>query len=406
MTDDGHPSLDITGTHSDKLRGRKIILCVAGSVAAYKAIELARLLMRHGADVTCVPSGAACRLVTPEYFKWATGNSPITELTGELEHIRMADYNAADAILVYPATANVLGKMANGIDDTPMSTILATAMGSKIPIIVGVAMHRAMYENPAVRDNIRYLDKTVRFIEPHVAEGKARLAEPEEVLEHMLNTAESPLRGKSILVTAGATVEYLDPVRIITNVSTGITGMLLAAELVRAGARVVVIYGQGSARPAAGAQIIRVRTAAEMDRAVRAEIKKCDIAIMAAAVSDYCPKVRQKTKMKSDRPETEITLVRTPKILDAVKKMRSDLFLVGFKAETDVTMDSLVKSARKKLHESRADIIIANDIGKKYQKNPAGNRIAIVDAGSARRLKWQSKQDIARAIREEIESRI
>ncbi len=154
-----HPSLDIVNSSGVELSGKKIVLCVAGSVAAYKAIELARLLMRHGADVTCVASNAVTKLVQPDYFKWATGNEVITKLTGELEHIRLADYNKSDLIVVYPATANTLGKLANGIDDTPVSTVLTVGFGSKIPILMCLAMHASMYDNVAVKKNIKFLKK-------------------------------------------------------------------------------------------------------------------------------------------------------------------------------------------------------------------------------------------------------
>ena len=156
-----HPSLDIVSSHGVELTGKKIVLCVAGSVAAYKAIELARLLMRHGADVTCVTSNAVTKLIQPEYFKWATGNEVITKLTGELEHIRLADYNQSDLLIVYPATANTLGKLANGIDDTPVSTVLTVGFGSKIPILICLAMHASMYENSAVKKNIKFLKNKI-----------------------------------------------------------------------------------------------------------------------------------------------------------------------------------------------------------------------------------------------------
>ena len=152
-----HPSLDIVSSYGVELSGKKIVLCVAGSVAAYKAIELARLLMRHGADVKCVATQAVLKLIQPEYFKWATGNEVITKLTGDLEHIRLADYNRSDLIIVYPATANTLGKLANGIDDTPVSTVLTVGFGSKIPILMCPAMHASMYENSAIKKNIDFL---------------------------------------------------------------------------------------------------------------------------------------------------------------------------------------------------------------------------------------------------------
>ena len=159
-----HPSLDIVSSHGVELSGKRIVLCVAGSVAAYKAIELARLLMRHGADVTCVTSNAATKLIQPDYFKWATGNEVITKLTGDLEHIRLADYNKSDLLIVYPATANTLGKLANGIDDTPISTVLTVGFGSKIPILFPVCSLNTNF--PCSSRSIQYGRVTGVLIRP------------------------------------------------------------------------------------------------------------------------------------------------------------------------------------------------------------------------------------------------
>ena len=158
-----HPSLDIVESKGTGLSGKKIVLCVAGSVAAYKSIELARLLMRHGAKVTCVMSNASTKMIQPDYMKWATGNDVITKLTGKLEHINIADYKKSDLIIVYPATANTLGKLANGIDDTPISTVLTVGFGSKTPILMALAMHASMYENAAVKKNILFFRNEIFF---------------------------------------------------------------------------------------------------------------------------------------------------------------------------------------------------------------------------------------------------
>ncbi|MBI5378040.1 MAG: bifunctional phosphopantothenoylcysteine decarboxylase/phosphopantothenate--cysteine ligase CoaBC, partial [Thaumarchaeota archaeon] len=261
-----HPSFDIVSSDGTELAGKKIVLCISGSVAAYKSIELARLFMRHGADVTCVASKAATALIKPSYFKWATGNEVITRLTGDLEHIKVADYKQSDLIVVYPCTANTLGKLANGIDDTPISTVLSVGFGSKIPIVIALAMHESMYENAAVRKNIDFLEGKVEFIGPNMIEGKAKASEPEEVLDHVLRKfgSSSKLSGKKVLITAGPTIEYIDPVRIITNQSTGKTGVLLASELVSAGAKVTFIYGPGRELPPKGVKLIRVETSQEM----------------------------------------------------------------------------------------------------------------------------------------------
>ncbi|MEX2348694.1 MAG: bifunctional phosphopantothenoylcysteine decarboxylase/phosphopantothenate--cysteine ligase CoaBC, partial [Nitrosopumilaceae archaeon] len=365
-----HPSLDIVSSDGTELAGKKIVLCVSGSVAAYKSIELARLLMRHGADVTCVASKAATDLIKPSYFKWATGNEVITKLTGDLEHIKIADYKNSDLIVVYPCTANTLGKLAHGIDDTPIATVLSVGFGSKIPIAIALAMHQAMYENEAIKRNIEFLKRKVDFIGPHIIEGKAKAAEPEEVLDFVLKKfgSSSKLHGKKVLITAGPTIEYIDPVRVITNQSTGKTGVLLASELVSAGAKVTLIYGPGKEPPPKGVKLVRVETSKEMHDAVKKEMKqKFDIVILAAAVSDYTPEKPSKSKIKSVPNKILIKLKRAPKIIDMIKKIQKDVFLVGFKAETNTSREKLINEARKKLKESKADLIVANDIGlKKY----------------------------------------
>ena len=211
-------------------------------------------------------SNASTKLIKPDYMKWATGNNVITKLTGNMEHIDIADYKRSDLIIVYPSTANTLGKLANGIDDTPISTVLTVALGSKIPILMGLAMHASMYENPAVCKNMEFLKKRVSFVSPQMIEGKAKAPEPEDVLDFVLTKfgQSKKLKGKKVLITAGPTVEKIDPVRVITNMSTGKTGTLLASELVSAGAKVTLVYGPGTATPPKGAKVIPVKTVTEM----------------------------------------------------------------------------------------------------------------------------------------------
>ena len=404
-----HPSLDIVSSHGTELSGKKIVLCVAGSVAAYKAIKLARLLMRHGANVTCVVSNAASKLIKPDYFKWATGNEVITKLTGKLEHIQVADYGKSDLIIVYPATANTFGKLAAGIDDTPISTILTVGFGSKIPILIALAMHQSMYENVAVKKNIRFLKDKVDFISPQMIEGKAKAAEPEDVLQYVLRKFgfSSILHNKKVLVTAGPTIEYIDPVRVITNQSSGKTGVLLAAELVSAGAKVTLVYGPGREEPPKGAKVIRVNTAKEMFDAVRDELrKKFDVVILAAAVSDYIPEKTEKSKIKSTKKQILIKLKQVPKIIDQIKKWQKNVFLVGFKAEANVSKQALLHQARKKLRESNADLIVANDVGSEYRKNPENNNVLVVDSKKAIQTGWKEKNQIVKIIRIEIEKRL
>ncbi len=405
-----HPSLDIVGSYGVELSEKKIVLCVAGSVAAYKAIELARLLMRHGADVTCVTSDAVTKLVQPDYFKWATGNEVITKLTGELEHIKLADYNQSDLIIVYPATANTLGKLANGIDDTPISTVLTVGFGSKIPILMCLAMHAAMYDNAAVKKNVEFLKNKIEFLTPQMIEGKAKATEPEDVLEYVLRKFgfSSILKNKKVLMTAGPTIEYIDPIRIITNQSSGKTGVLLASELISAGAKVTLVYGPGIEKPPKGAKIIKISTSKEMFDVVKKEMsKEFDIVIMAAAISDYTPENPSKNKIKSIKNKIKISLKKAPKIIDQIKKYQKNVFLVGFKAETNLSKNELITLAKKKMNESDADMIVANDIGSiRYRKNPESNEVLVIDSHKVISSGWIKKEKIAKFIRKEIEQRL
>ena len=405
-----HPSLDIVGSYGVELSEKKIVLCVAGSVAAYKAIELARLLMRHGADVTCVTSDAVTKLVQPDYFKWATGNEVITKLTGELEHIKLADYNQSDLIIVYPATANTLGKLANGIDDTPISTVLTVGFGSKIPILMCLAMHAAMYDNAAVKKNVEFLKNKIEFLTPQMIEGKAKASEPEDVLEYVLRKFgfSSILKNKKVLMTAGPTIEYIDPIRVITNQSSGKTGVLLASELISSGAKVTLVYGHGIEKPPKGAKIIKISTSKEMFDVVKKEMcKEFDIVIMAAAISDYTPENPSKNKIKSIKNKIKISLKKAPKIIDQIKKYQKNVFLVGFKAETNLSKNELITLSRKKMNESAADMIVANDIGSiRYRKNPESNEVLVIDSHKVISSGWIKKEKIAKFIRKEIEQRL
>ena len=405
-----HPSLDIVSSYGVELSGKRIVLCVAGSVAAYKAIELARLLMRHGANVTCVASNAVTKLIQPDYFRWATGNEVITKLTGELEHIRLADYNQSDLIVVYPATANTLGKLANGIDDTPVSTVLTVGFGSKIPILMCPAMHASMYDNLAVKKNIEFLKNKIEFLSPQMIEGKAKASEPEDVLEYVLKKFgfSSILKNKKILMTAGPTIEYIDPLRVITNQSSGKTGVLLASELISAGSKVTLVYGPGVEKPPKGAKVIKVLTSKEMYETVKKQMKKkFDVMIMAAAVADYTPENPSKKKIKSTQNKIKISLKKVPKIIDQIKKFQKNIILVGFKAEANLSKKDLIRVARKKLRESNADIIIANNIDSpRYKKNPNNNEVLIIDSEKVRSSGWKKKQKIVKFIRKEIENKL
>ena len=403
---EAHPSKDILGRRGKQLEGKKIVLCITGSVAAYRAIDLARLLMRHSADVHAVMTeSTASMLLNPEIMKWATGNDVVTKLTGNLEHIILADYGMSDLIIVYPCTANTLGKVAAGIDDTPVTSILSVALGSKIPIIVAPAMHEAMYENIFVQQNVSKLKEHMVFIAPKIEGGKAKVADPEHLLNATISVFSNmaPLSGKRVLVTAGSTIEYIDPIRVITNLSSGKMGVAIAQEAQRMGATVTLVYGHGTLSPETG-RIVRVNTAEEMYKVVVSELssKRHDIAVMAAAVADFAPAKRSDKKIDTKLGKVELSLVATRKIIDEVKNNSKDTFLVAFKADYCVSESVLIEKAYRKLKECDADIIVANDLGRKGSEPGSDkNEVFIVDRDKKIvHLPPESKAQVARRLME------
>jgi len=384
-----HPSKDIIGSKSHLLKGRKIALCITGSVAAAKCPEIARKFMRQGAEVYTVMSAMAQKIIHPYLMEWATGNQVVTELTGKIEHVMLAGEGAdkADLILVAPATANTISKIACGIDDTPVTTVVSTAFGSAIPIIIVPAMHESLYRHPVVTENVRKLQALgVEFVGPTVEEGKAKMVETKEIVEAVIRrlTVKKDLAKRRVIVTAGPTLEYIDPVRIITNKSSGKMGIAVVEEALSRGAEVTLVYGPGTAIPPGDVKKIPVETSQEMYEAVVSELKskKYDIAIAAAAVADWAPEEQYEYKVPtSTKAELTVKLKPTPKIIDTIKKISPDTFLVAFRAEYNLSNKELVQSAYERLKKAKADLIAANDIGRRgvgfgYDTN----EIFIVDA--------------------------
>ncbi len=349
-----------------------IALGVCGGIGAYKAVEIARGLQKRGHEVVAIMTRSASRFVGPVTFEAITHRRVITDQFAEgansdIEHISLAT-NAA-LLVVAPATANVIGKFAHGIaDDFLTSLYLAT----RVPILMAPAMNTNMLEHDAVRANMATLrSRGIRFVEPGEGYlacgwvGKGRLAEPEDVVEAadaMLRPT-GALAGRLVVVTAGPTYEDIDDVRYIGNRSSGKMGYALAAEAARRGARVLLVSGPSSLPAPANVELIRVRSAAEMHAAVMAQSAGADVAIMAAAVADYTPRLRTGGKIeKSDAP-LALDLVRTRDILAELGERRAagaSTVLIGFAAESG---DPAAR-AREKLTRKRADLIVANDISR------------------------------------------
>jgi len=368
-----HPSKDITSSKGRELAGKKIALLVTSSVASFKAPEIARELMRHGADVHAVISPSTEKMVGSDLLEWATGNPVVSRLTGKLEHIALGGKSVghADLVLVAPATANTIGKLASGIDDTPVTTVAATAIGSRIPILIAPAMHEPLYDHPIVQENISRLKKIgVGFIEPEVLEGKAKIASTEKIVRSViarLSASQSrDLEGRRVLVTAGPTIEHIDPVRVVTNRSSGKMGLAIAQEAASRGADTTLILGPGTVTPPSGIRTIRVESTSELLEAVLGELNKAapDMVFAAGAPTDYRPVTVSQKKIKTrEKPRISLELQATPKILTEIRRASPKTFLVAFKTEHDVSDEELVDEAYRVIHEKNADLVAANDVG-------------------------------------------
>lgn len=411
----GHPSKDIVGTKGSELKGKRIVLCITGSVAAVQCSEIARELMRHGAEVFAVMSQMAQKIIHPYLMEWATGNPVVTELTGKIEHVALVgEYpNKADMILVAPATANTVSKIACGIDDTPVTSVVSAAFGLDIPIMIVPAMHESMYRHPIVTDNIKKLQALgVEFIEPRIEEGKAKIAATEEIVEAVIRKLRArDMAGLRVLVTAGPTIEYIDPIRVVTNKSSGKMGIAVAEEAQRRGAQVTLIYGQGAVFPPPSIRVLSAETTKQMYDTVSSELKSThyDVFIATAAAADFAPDRVFDSKVNSHRtPKVELQLKTTPKIIDDAKKNSPEIFLVAFKAEYKLSDNELVESAYRRLKTSHADLIVANDVGREgvgFQADT--NEVFIIDKDKkVIHIPLTSKQEIARKLLDVVSEKI
>lgn len=364
-----HPTKIIKGAKSQLLKDKKIALCVTGSVAAIGTPKISRELIRNGAEVFGVMSSAAQKIIHPDTLEFGTGNPVVTELTGKLEYIQLTEgQSKVDFVLVAPATANTISKIACGIYDTPVTCVALTALGSKIPVAIAPAMHISLYENSILKANIEKLKSIgVKFIEPKVEEGTAKLAPMETIVNFVIKELhhQKDLSGKKVLVMAGPTVEHVDPIRTITNKSSGKMGISIAEEAAARGGRVTLVYGPGAQKPPEYMRVINVVTTREMNDAVIAELKpnKYDIVVGAAAVADFFVENPSSLKLDSSREHT-VVLKPLPKIIKKIKEDFPNIFVVGFKAEFQVTDEDLIASAYYCMKDTNVDLIVANDVGR------------------------------------------
>lgn len=394
------------------LTGKKILLGVTGGIAAFKAASLCSKLVQQGAEVRVIMTESATRFITELTLQALSKNPVYTDTFDEknpaaIAHISLADW--ADLVLVAPATANIIGKMANGIADDMLST---TLLATEAPIMVAPAMNVHMYTHPAVSRNLAELAaRGVLFVEPGEGLlacgyiGKGRMEEPETIVavvnsffDRRQKVAFRPLAGKKVVVTAGGTIERIDPVRYISNHSSGKMGFAIAKAAHELGADVVLIAANTKIAPPAGVRVIKLESAKEMYDAVAAEWNDLDILVKAAAVADYRPKEAASQKIKKSGDTMTLELVKNVDILETLGSLKTTQFLVGFAAETT----NVEQYALDKLHRKNCDLLVANDVtteGAGFELDT--NVVSIYDTdGLVESLPVQSKDEIGLRIME------
>ncbi|EMA20911.1 MULTISPECIES: bifunctional phosphopantothenoylcysteine decarboxylase/phosphopantothenate--cysteine ligase CoaBC [Haloarcula] len=342
------------------LTGVNVVLGVSGSIAAVKTVELAHELRRQGASVRAVMTDSATGIIHPWALEFATDNEVVAEITGSVEHVDLCGRSGwGDVLLLAPATANTVGKIAGAIDDTPVTTCATTALGADVPVVVAPAMHEPMYDHPGVLDAIDRVESWgVDFVDPRIEEEKAKIATEEAIVTATARVAgDRPLAGEHVVVTAGATTESVDPVRTLSNRSSGRTGRAVARACYARGADVTLVH-DGADVPYATVE--QVESAAEMTEAVRRVADSADALVSAAAISDYTVE-QAPEKIKSGQAELTLTLQPTPKLIDTVRSAHPDLPIVGFKVETEGDDETLIERAREIRERAGLTFVVAND---------------------------------------------
>lgn len=392
------------------LKDKTVVIGVSGGIAVYKTLDVISRLKKLGVNVNVIMTKSATEFVTPLSFQSLSQNYVVCDMfedpkTWDVEHISLA--KRADLFLIAPATANVIGKMANGIADDMLTT---TVMATKAKVLIAPAMNTNMFENPIVQRNITTLKELgYNFVEPESGRlacgdtGKGKLASPETIVEEVVKllSKEQDLKGKSIVVTAGPTVESIDPMRYITNRSTGKMGYSIAKEAIERGADVTLITGPTNLTPPQNLKkLIKIESAKQMYEAVLENLSENDVVIKSAAVADYKPKHYSNKKIKKSEDDLFIELDRNKDIAQEIGKIKEDKILVGFAAETN----DLIENASLKIKKKNLDFIVANDL----TKEGAGfgvdtNIVKIIDKeGNITEYPKMKKEEVANVILDKI----
>jgi phosphopantothenoylcysteine decarboxylase/phosphopantothenate--cysteine ligase len=392
-----HPSESLRGSKSNLLSGKHIVLGITGSIAAVECFELARELIRHGANVQAVMSENAMNLVTPWAMEFATGNEVIDVIDGWVQHVALLGDvpDKADLLLIAPCTANTMSKIACGIDDTPVTTMATTALGSKVQIIIAPAMHITMFTNPIIQQNLERLKQAgVEFIGPRMEGKKAKIANNAEIVNAVLRRlGKKDLQGKKVLVIGGSSEERIDEMRVISNRGTGETAVELARAAYLRGATVDLWMGRCSVPLPTFLPTRRFTTVTSLLEMVK-DIDH-EFVLVPAALADYAPEP-QPGKIPSGKKELTLNLKAVPKVLEAIRKKK--VKLIAFKAEHGVGEAELVKRAKARLDSIPLEMIVANDL---HDVKPGETKVIMLRQNGRRSKACGSKASVANDVLDE-----
>ena len=389
----------------------EIVLCVTGSIAATETIKLAREFRRQGHSVKAFMTKEATKIIHPNALEFATGQEVVLELTGKIEHVK---YSQVDLILVAPATANTISKFAYKISDNPVNTLLITAYGHNTPIVFVPSMHDSMYD--AVSENVEKLkDDGIKFVNPRIDEGKAKFPAIEDIVLESIRTAnldkvnkgivEDNIAGKNVLISLGGTFEEIDPIRGISNRSSGKMGLELAKEAFIRGANLTILAAHHSVSIPKAFNVIDAESSTLMNERIDELIPDYDIFIATAAVSDFTPINKEDFKLSSSY-NLSLEFEPVAKIIKRIKKINKDIFLVGFKAEYNISEEKMINCAKTQMQEAGTDLVVANDVSHRGCEFGSETNEVILVSDEIKKVALNSKKEIAKSIFDEISKKL
>ena len=392
----------------------EIVLCVTGSIAATETIKLAREFRRQGHSVKAFMTKEATKIIHPNALEFATGQEVVVELTGKIEHVK---YSQTDLILVAPATANTISKFAYKISDNPVNTLLITALGHDTPIVFVPSMHDSMYD--AVSENVEKLKQEgIKFVNPRIDDGKSKFPAIEDIVLESLRAINldkvekgmaeeglSKIAGKNVLISLGGTFEEIDPIRGISNRSSGRMGLELAKEAFIRGANLTILAAHHEVTIPKVLDVINTESSVLMTERIEELIPDYDIFISTAAISDFTPINKEEFKISSSY-NLSLEFEPVSKIIQKIKEINEDIFLVGFKAEYNISEEKMIKCAKTQMQDAGTDLVVANDVSHKGCEFGSETNEVILVSDEIKKIALNSKKEIAKSIFDEISEKI